>query len=120
MRAGDGDRLAAERALSLIAAAEAACDGEGIDALLDRFGKADLRACADAFAAVGAAAIARSLHRVVARLPDRPEKLLDDVDELIKAREGYDEESIAEFVGRRSTPSAELPTTGPVLDDRTV
>ena len=108
IRRGHGDGLPsltpAERAVFLIAEAEADCDMEGIDALFDRYGTADLLDCAGAFSAVGATAIGTALGKAVRRLPDRPEKLLDEADELIKAREGYDYESLREFAVRQFAP----------------
>ncbi len=111
---------AVERTLFLIAAAEADCDMEGVDALLDRFRPPAVRAMADAFTAVGAVAIGRALTAVAARLPARPEKLLDAADELIKARDGYDDQSLREYVAPH-LPGYQPPTPvdGDDYDDPT-
>ena len=103
------------RAVFLIAEAEADCDLGGIDDFLDRYRKADVRAAAEAFAAVGAETIGQSLGKVANQLPNRNDRLLGEVDDAIKDRDGYEPESIREWVAAQlGQPTA---TDGNVDDD---
>ena len=90
-----------QRVPFLIAEAELDCDLGGIDDFLDRYRKPAVRATAEAFAAVGATAIGSKLAKVAAQLPNRNDRLLGEVDDAIKDRDGYEPESIREYVAGR-------------------
>ncbi|HSI34751.1 MAG TPA: hypothetical protein VK986_14280 [Tepidisphaeraceae bacterium] len=90
-----------QRLVYLIAEAEASCDMDGIDTLLDHYPLADLEECASAFDEIGASEVAAALRKVLAALPAREEALLDKADSLIKDRTGYDYDAIRAAVGRR-------------------
>lgn len=103
-----------ERFVFLISEAEAACDINGIDTLLDSYPSAELAECASAFAEVGASAIAAALVDIVSALPAREEDLLSKADSLIKDRVGYDYDAIRDAVGRRLTTRCSGPA-GPQM-----
>jgi len=89
-----------ERWIFLISEAEVLCDMEGIDAFLNTYSAA-LPEAADSFAAAGAADIAESLRAIHTRLPDRPDDLLDRASDLVSARTGYDDSSVARLLSDR-------------------
>jgi hypothetical protein len=102
---GQADGLATlsadERFVFLIADAEACCDIDGLDALLDRYSPDDLADCAAAFAEVGAADIAAALGQIISTLPNRNQWALGTAECLIKARAGYDCATLRAAVCRR-------------------
>lgn len=79
-----------ERALFLISEAEILCDMEGIDSFLDRYPKDEIFECAQAFQAIGALHIGKLLKSIVDVLPERPDELLDQTNQVISDRLGYD------------------------------
>jgi len=104
--AGERDGIAAlapdRRLVYLIAEAECLCDMEGIDAFLTRYAPAWLSEAAAAFEALGAAAIAAELRTgPAAALVGDPR--LDRLNELVRARAGYDSESLRRLVAERLT-----------------
>ncbi|HYE19618.1 MAG TPA: hypothetical protein VEA69_14295 [Tepidisphaeraceae bacterium] len=90
-----------ERLVYLIAEAEASCDMDGIDTLLNGYGRADLDDCAAAFDEVGASGIGAALRAVLSALPARDDAVLGRADALIKGRVGYDYDAIRAAVDRR-------------------
>jgi len=106
---GDSSGLATldpdQRFVFLISEAEAWCDMDGIDTLLDRYSPAELAECASAFAEVGASRIATELGQIVSALPHRDEMTLSNTDALIKDRVGYDFETIRAAVATSAAAS---------------
>jgi hypothetical protein len=102
---GQAEGLAAldadERFVFLIADAEACCDIDGLDALLDRRTAEELADCAAAFAEVGAADIAAALGQVVAALPQRDAWSLRVAEDLIQSRAGYGNDALRSAVTKR-------------------
>jgi hypothetical protein len=89
---------AASAMVFLISEAEVACDKDGIDAFIHRYGAAGLSDAARAFNAIGASLIAAALRRLAVVVPPLPESLLNSVNRLITDRCGYDYEAIARAV----------------------
>jgi hypothetical protein len=86
-----------ERKVWLVSEAEVLCDMEGIGAFLDRYAES-LSETADASAEAGASQIAGSLRAINARLPARPDELLDETEALVTARAGYDYDAVLRIV----------------------
>ena len=92
-----------QRLVYLVSEAEAYCDMEGIDSLLDRYSSGELQECVSSFEEIGATEIAEALRAVVSALPERAEAALSKADALIKDRTGYDYQAIRAAISRRLT-----------------
>jgi hypothetical protein len=95
------DLNSVERLVYFISEAEASCDIDGIDSLLDEYSAAEIAEGAAAFREIGAIEIADALQIIVAALPDRDETAMSSADTLIKERTGYDYDAIRAAVARR-------------------
>jgi hypothetical protein len=88
---------AVERMVFLISELETDCDMNGIDTFLSRYSSGWVSGTADAFEAVGAAAIADGL-RAIKEHSTRDDALLKTVNELVTSRSGYDYDAIRSLV----------------------
>ena len=86
-----------ERKIWLISQAEVLCDKEGIDTFLGEYSDW-LAETANAFADVGAAQISESLQAIRGLLPQRPERLLEAANDLIRLRSQYDSKAVERLV----------------------
>ncbi len=91
---------AASATVFLISELELACDKDGIDSFIDRYGAAGLSDAARAFDAIGASFIAEGLRSLALAAPPRRESLLDSVNRLVTDRSGYDDDAIARAIER--------------------
>ena len=82
-----------QRQVFAISESERYCDGDGIDALIHRYGVSTVSSFADAFDAVGATEVASALQELPALEPI-PESLLTRATMLIAERRGYTYESL--------------------------
>lgn len=88
-----------------IAEAEVYCNKDGVDALIDRYGKAGMALFSKAFLAVGASEIAARLQAIADADGTPDEEQLSDANRLITDLRGYSYEAIEAFVARGVQPS---------------
>ena len=97
------DKLSAtERIIFLISKLEVSCDIDGIDSFLDRYPHTRVVECVHGLEAIGASELAGALSAVAEALPQRPDALLNEANDLATSRTGYDYDAIARWVEANS------------------
>jgi hypothetical protein len=81
----------------LISEAEVTCDKDGIDNLLQQYGREKMNLFAEAFLSVGATSISRAFA-LLAKSATPNDALLSDLNAMITSRQGYSYDSIAAHV----------------------
>ncbi len=87
-----------QRQIWLIAEAEVHCDMDGIDSFLSLYPSPLLIEAATVFQSVGAIDISAALLAIHSASPEMPDQLLNNANDLICSRSGYNYESIVRFV----------------------
>ncbi len=90
-----------EQIVFAVAEAEAYCDMEGVDSLLEKYGRDRPALFANAFSAIGATAIAAAFLALVDAPSSAQEELLARLNELITTRHEYTYDSIRACVEQR-------------------
>ncbi len=87
-----------ERVVYLVSESEVLCDMEGIETLVEHIERKEIFGVSEAFAAIGAEAIASCLKKIEESLPARDDDAMMQAEDLIIARAGYSYEAIKRFV----------------------
>jgi hypothetical protein len=94
----DSDLAQLTRWIFLVSEAEVDCDKDGIDSFVDRYGARGLTDLGCVYERIGAAKLAAIARPIADAIPSANEVDLDRMNELVRARAGYDYGSIRALI----------------------